>query len=1064
MIHKRAPLSLLAAAVAASVVVPAAAAAPGAVAAPAAGTTVTLLTGDKVVVGGMYGARVLPAKGREHIAFQVRRDTDGDTHVVPSDAVPLLARGKLDPRLFDVTELVRAGYDDASRKMLPLIVDYAGATPRAAGARVSRELHTMGASAVSVDRSAAYWPTARRADKVWLDGPVKANLDHSVPRIGAPDAWAAGHAGDGATVAVLDTGIDVTHPDLSDAVVGARNFTDSDTEDDRLGHGTHVASIITGAGDPHRGVAPDAKLLNGKVLGDFGGGQESWIIAGMEWAAGSGADVVNMSLGSFFGSDGTDPMSQAVNRITAETGTLFVISSGNSGPGEGSVGSPGAADAALTVGAVDREDQLADFSSRGPRLGDNGLKPDITAPGVDIVAAKAKNGVIGDPAADGYVSMSGTSMAAPHVAGAAAILAAQHPDWAADQLKGTLMGSAAPNDALTVFEQGAGRVDVAAATTATVFAHPASIDNGIAQWPHDDDQPITKTVTYTNSGTEPRTLDLAADVDGPGSAAPQGMFTIEPARLTVPAGGQASATVTTDTRVAAADGRYTGVVTATGDGQEVRTPIAVEREVESYSVTVDVFGFDGAPTDTYLLSFVGLDQQVAVAPWEEDGTVAARLPKGRYSLSASVYTPRDAQDFRFADILEPAFVVDGDTSFTVDAREAKPVGFTVDEPTATSALSVIAASNRTAWGESTSSLHLSSLDDYFVRPSTTSDDGFGISFDTHLAKPNGPYYNDSPYLYHLRHSETGRVPENLRWRVKDHALATVRTSYAQGTPGLLGLREGMFAMALPATVTEYYTPGVPWENVFYEVVDLEILQIASDSFQLDPKVYRAGRTTERWNVGVRGPAMPRNPYGAHHTAGRTGDELAVELPLLADQDPGRIGYPAGGGSLTLLRDGEVVDEQPSASYGVFDVGPGQAVYTLRANHERTGARLSTQVSAEWTFTSGHTAEPTALPLLAVRFAPDLDDRNAAPAGKRFAIPVYVQRNGSGVAGVGAPAVEVSYDDGRTWRKAKVSRDHGRWRATVDHPAGAEFVSLRSSVSDRDGNAQRQTVIRAYALK
>ncbi|MFI7675317.1 S8 family serine peptidase [Actinophytocola sp. NPDC049390] len=1045
MIRTRALTSLLAAVVAASVVVPVAGAAPG-VAAPAAGPTVTLLTGDKVVVGGTYGARVLPARGREHVAFQIREDVHGDTHVVPSDALPLLARGKLDPRLFNVTGLARAGYDDASRETLPLIVD--GAAPRAAGARVSRELPGMGATAVSVDRNAAYWPAARRADKVWLDAPVRATLDHSVPQVGAPEAWAAGHTGEGATVAVLDSGIDTTHPDLADAVAGARNFTDSDTEDDRYGHGTHVASIITGDGDPYRGVAPDAMLLNGKVLDDFGGGQESWIIAGMEWAAAGGADVVNMSLGSFFGSDGTDPLSQAVDRITAETGTLFVVASGNSGPGEGSVSSPGAADAALTVGAVGRDDQLAGFSGRGPRLGDHGLKPDLTAPGVDIVAAKANGG---------HVSLSGTSMAAPHVAGAAAILAAQHPGWAADQLKGTLMGTAAPNDALTVFEQGAGRVDVAAATTSTVFANPPSIDNGIARWPHDDDQPVAKTMTYTNSGAEPVTLDLVADVPG----APQGMFTVEPARLTVPAGGRSSATVTTDTRVQAPDRRYTGVVTATGGGQHVRTPIAVDREVESYSVTVDVRDFDGAPTDMYLLSFVGLDEKLAFAPWEADGTVVARMPKGRYNLAASVYTPRDAEDFRFADIVEPAFTVDGATSLTVDAREAKPVGFTVDEPTATSALSVITQSSATAWGESRSSLHLSSLDDYFVRPSTTTDDGFGISFDTHMAKPNGPYYDDSPYLYHLRHSETGDVPDTLRWRVRDGALATVRTEYAQGTPGLLGLREGMFAMALPATVTEHYTPGVPWENIFYEVVDTETLEIRSDSFQLDARTYRVGRTTERWNVGVRGPALPHNPYGAHHTAGRTGDRLAFELPLLADQDPGRVGYPSGGG-MTLLRDGAVVGEQPSASYGLFEVAPERATYTLRAHHEQP-SRLSTQVSAEWTFTSAHTTGPTALPLLAVRFAPELDQYNAAPAGRRFTVPVYVQRNGASAAGAGTPVVEVSYDDGTTWRKAPVTRHHGGWRATVEHPADAEFVSLRSSVSDRDGNTQNQTVIRAYAL-
>src|SRR6266498_3089607 len=329
MINKRARLSLLAAAVAAaSVVTPAAWAAPGAAGtAPGAGPTVTLLTGDKVTIGGMRGVTVRPAKGREHVSFYSRKDERGDTHVIPEDAVTPLSQGRLDPRLFDVTELVRDRYDDASRPTLPLIVDYPGKTPRVAGTRVSRELPAVSAAAVSVDRSANFWATARDAEHVWLDGPVRASLDHSVPQIGAPEAWAAGYTGAGTTVAVLDTGIDATHPDLSDAVTAAKNFTDSDTEDDHFGHGTHVASIITGSGaasgGKYRGVAPDAKLLNGKVLDDFGGGQESWIIAGMEWAAANGADVINMSLGSQAPSDGTDPMSQAVNRITAETGVLF---------------------------------------------------------------------------------------------------------------------------------------------------------------------------------------------------------------------------------------------------------------------------------------------------------------------------------------------------------------------------------------------------------------------------------------------------------------------------------------------------------------------------------------------------------------------------------------------------------------------------------------------------------------------------------------------------------------------------------------------------------------------
>ncbi|WP_163567554.1 S8 family serine peptidase [Fodinicola feengrottensis] len=105
---------------------------------------------------------------------------------------------------------------------------------------------------------------------------------------------------------------------------------------DHFGHGTHVASIVAGSGaafgGKYKGVAPGAKLLIGKVLGDDGSGYDSGIIAGMQWAVDQHARVVNMSLGSDEPSDGTDPMSQAVNMLTAQSGTLFVLAAGNSGP------------------------------------------------------------------------------------------------------------------------------------------------------------------------------------------------------------------------------------------------------------------------------------------------------------------------------------------------------------------------------------------------------------------------------------------------------------------------------------------------------------------------------------------------------------------------------------------------------------------------------------------------------------------------------------------------------------------------------------------------------------
>ena len=1049
-----------------------AAAAPGAKPAPPATpvATVTLLTGDRVTLGGPGGVAVRAAKGREHISFLRRTDEQGDLHVIPQDAATSVSTGKLDPRLFDVTALVRAGYDDAKRKDLPLIVDYPGATPRSAGARITRELPAISAVALRADKGTAFWPAARAlAKRVWLDGPVRASLDHSVPQIGAPQAWAAGYTGAGTKVAVLDTGIDVTHPDLDDAVAAAQDFTGSATgTDDHFGHGTHVASIITGDGDPYKGVAPDAKLLNGKVLDNQGGGAESWIIAGMEWAAHSGADVISMSLGSPVPSDGTDPMSQAVNQLTADTGALFVIAAGNSGSAQ-SIGSPGAADAALTVGAVDRNDQLADFSSQGPRWGDGAIKPDITAPGVGIVAARAAHGQIGDPAADGYVSLSGTSMATPHVAGAAAIVAGQHPDWTATQLKSTLMASAKPNPGLTPFQQGAGRVDVAAAVSSTVAATPPSIGAGVAQWPHEDDQPIVKPLSYTNSGTEPVTLDVTVAGAGPAGAAPAGMFTVSPSRVSVPAGGHAEVNLTIDTTVEAPNGTYTGTVTATGAGLTVRTPLAVNREVESYNVTVRTLDHDGAATPQYFARFVDIDKPNAVEAYDESGTVVARVPKGRYYVDAFVQTERPDR-WLLTQYTEPDYVVSGDAEVVIDAREGKAVDVKVDEPNAQEGNTTLSFLMTTQWGDTGSIYSGSTFDGFYVRPSTTSSDGFEFDVAAELAEPDGtgtwPGFHASPYLYHVRWREPGRVPTVLERRFANRDLAKVRSDHAVGGPSTIGMRNWFLTGQLPFTLTEFYTPNVAWYDTFGELASPADFPGASVVSTVTGRVYEKGRTAhERWNVGVVGPAFPVLDFEPGGYAQRLGDQLGLSLPLHADQSPYRDGSSfEATGTTELLRDGVVIGSTPYSGSGLFDVPADTGSYTVRTTATRP-SRLSTSVSAAWTFASSHVdgSTPASLPLLAVRFAPSLDSSNAAPAG-RFRVPVYVQRNGSPAGRVSTPSVEVSFDDGKSWKAVRVSRDDSSWAASVDHPQGARFVSLRASVSDREGNSVSETILRAYAVR
>ena len=270
--------------------------------------------------------------------------------------------GLLDKRLFNVTQLLADGYDDAHTDQLPLIVTYTDAAARARTQAVpsgaDQGPHPQQHPGRGADRgprrtpptSGPRSPAARRRRrapatqpsfaggiaKVWLDGKVKADLADTTAQIGAPEVWAAATPAQGVDVAVLDTGVDTDHPDLAGRIAEPASFVPDEDVTDRHGHGTHVASTIAGTGaasdGKEKGVAPGARLHIGKVLDNDGSGQDSWIIAGMEWAArDQHAKIISMSLGGG-PTDGTDPMSQAVNALSAETGALFIIAAGNAGP------------------------------------------------------------------------------------------------------------------------------------------------------------------------------------------------------------------------------------------------------------------------------------------------------------------------------------------------------------------------------------------------------------------------------------------------------------------------------------------------------------------------------------------------------------------------------------------------------------------------------------------------------------------------------------------------------------------------------------------------------------
>jgi minor extracellular serine protease Vpr len=409
--------------------------------------------------------------------------------------------------------------------------------------------------------------------------------------------------GEGITVGVIDTGVDYNHPDLRRNYGGGQDLVDSDDdpmETLTLGqatvHGTHVAGIIAANGKI-KGVAPEAKILAYRALGPGGGGTTEQVIAAIEQAIKDKVDIMNLSLGNDV--NGPDlPISLALNRAVAK-GIVAIAASGNSGPNQWTVGSPGTASDAISVGAstptmeipylliegsrekirlqplegskkwaldrslmivdgglgtkaelqnaagkmvllkrgkltftekaqnaleagakavliynnlsggfignletplpipvasltkndgerlkkrgnisarvsvTEEKDRLADFSSRGPVTGTWEVKPDLVAPGVAV------NSTI----PGGYLSLQGTSMAAPHVAGACALIKQAHPDWTPEQIKASLMNTAKPllnNDSelYRTFEQGAGRIQVNEAVKARSLAIPSSLKFG----------------------------------------------------------------------------------------------------------------------------------------------------------------------------------------------------------------------------------------------------------------------------------------------------------------------------------------------------------------------------------------------------------------------------------------------------------------------------------------------------------------------------------------------------------------------------------------------------------
>lgn len=261
-----------------------------------------------------------------------------------------------------------------------------------------------------------------RVFKVTSTADPKFGSQWAYKKTGVPQRWAQVDASK-VVVAVLDTGVDAAHPEFGGRVLKGFNFVDqSEDTRDRFGHGTHVAGIIGASGNNGVGIAGvvwNARILPVKVLGDNGSGTTEGVAQGIKYAADQGAKIINMSLGS--SGSGVDPILNEAIAYAHSKGSLAVAAAGNS---RGPVGQPAndprcvAVSSTSTLPVVGKE-MLSIFSCFGPEIA-------VSAPGGGILSTVPGNG---------YKKMSGTSMACPFAAGAAALLAAQHPDWTPDQIR-----------------------------------------------------------------------------------------------------------------------------------------------------------------------------------------------------------------------------------------------------------------------------------------------------------------------------------------------------------------------------------------------------------------------------------------------------------------------------------------------------------------------------------------------------------------------------------------------------------------------------------------------------
>lgn len=1046
--------------------------------------------GRKVLEKGSY--MVLPADptemGYNYMVLQVMNRT----YIFPKG----VDTNRLDVELFDVDYLFEEDYHKLN--YLPVIVEYveptvAGISREGIIKGLKEEIISMGGTVTKefkvIPAISAHLPLESiknlyealvksvYLEKIWLNKGYSIDLNESVPLIRAPEVWTLDFNGSGIEIAILDTGIDSTHPDLNDMdddpatvdpkVIREVSFVPYEDPMDYHGHGTHCAGISAGTGEASggriKGVAPGAWLWNVKVLNKTGYGYEDWIISGIEYAAygpdgklgtGDEANVISMSLGGG-PTDGTDPVSKAVN-AAVDAGIVTCVAAGNAG-NDFWVTTPGVARGAITVGATTKEDTIAWFSSRGPTI-DLRIKPDVVEPGVRITSS-VPYGIYNTY----YMSWSGTSMATPHVAGLAALLL--QAGWSPRDVKDRLV-STAIDLGYNVYTQGGGRIDAYESVMSYSYVTPSTISFGVFTT---NDMRTEILNFYNLNMTHNKTLDLMVKVVDVVTGAIMNCTSLNTTAITIPPGQRSAVELRVNATVPKSV--YSGKLLAE-DAATNETIHAIFGFARLNNVTARCIDFHGnSLMDAHVLATkynVTSNFEYNLDTWrnyysahrtDRNGLISLLLTDGEFyiiGLDRNYSTQTDV--WTVADKLPVYTNID----MLLDERDTDRVDF---DPNKLGQVFLGKLSSLTYRQESplvwinwqSSWFYPTTTTTYVSRTTLIASFAYQYYPESSMS-PYYPYLVNAPEWHNLLYTEPGITPPK-------HYVANYAELVRRETRYKVGMSPRVTALIYQSAYSKdsyswvWHRMDVPCSRI--EWLSPDIWYLTSYSKAGDrPWISTPYWYFAHWPYLMEGylpgdeitESFAEHPLSTHFLVNKNSDSLEVITDISMDTY-GHSLWADFGHIWMYQNDGLILDQDVKDFlwYRLME-DPRPAKYRVIIEGW-SSLYLSTYVRTQLDFTVTSGTADYRLPVIYVRI-PKIDLNCTHPSGNVDVTILFDESN------ISRATLEYSVDDGATWRQASLRSTYtSRIRNLKD-----VYVSLRVNATDIEGNSISQTTIRGFFVR